>query len=69
MLWTHFYDLIFKLITMAIAFVLVTQIPFFADKDVLAVLLILVFYFVVYNAIFRTFASYLYCRFTLKNGC
>ena len=66
MFWTHLYDLIFKLISFAMVLAVVLSISFFEEKNIAVALIIAVLYFLVYNYVFRTFASYLYCRLTLK---
>ncbi len=66
MFWTHLYDLIFKLISFAMVLAVVLSISFFEEKNVAVALIIAVLYFLVYNYVFRTFATYLYCRLTLK---
>jgi hypothetical protein len=70
MVWTHFFDLLFKLISIIpTLFIIITvMFPIFADEGsvILLVVFMLGFWYVIYKYLFRTLATYLYCRISLK---
>lgn len=66
MIWTHIYDLLLKLATLAISIVLLLQIPYFEGTEILSISLGVILFFVIYNIFVRTLATYLYCKFSLK---
>ena len=70
MVWTHFFDLLLKLISIIPTFIIAiaAMMPYYTDEGpgILSVLLILAFWYVIYKYLFRTLATYLYCRISLK---
>jgi hypothetical protein len=70
MVWTHFFDLLFKLISIIPTFIIAiaAMMPYYTDEGpgILSVLLILAFWYVIYKYLFRTLSTYLYCRISLK---
>lgn len=66
MIWTHIYDLLLKLITIIFSIFFLIQIPYLEDKGLIVIILSISLFLLIYNLFVRTFATYLYCRFTLK---
>lgn len=66
-MWTHPFDLAFKLLSAVLAFCIVQLIPAPANGSIpLAIFGVLLLFYVLYRFVFRTLATYLYCRATLK---
>lgn len=66
MIWTHIYDLILKLITLTLFIIIFAEIPYFKGNQSVVIILGIILFFISYNLFIRTFATYLYCKFTLK---
>lgn len=66
MVWTHIYDLVFKLLGLLISIAIVLQVPYLADSGMVAILAVAFLFLLGYNYLLRTLATYCYCRFTLK---
>lgn len=66
MIWTHIYDFLLKLITAVTTLLLITQVPFTEQQPAWIILSILALVFLIYHYWIRTFATYLYCRRTLR---
>lgn len=65
-MYTHIYDLIFKLGLIFLAIIISTQIPFLESMGFAAALVFMVLFMGLYYLYGRTFSTYLYCRFSLK---
>lgn len=66
MTWTHIYDFVSKILSLLITVFIIIFINDYVKLGFFIFLLILLLFIAIYILLFRTLATYLYCRYTLK---
>lgn len=66
MFWTHLYDLLLKIVTVLFIILAFSFFPSMIDNFFITFIIGILLFFVIYNFVLRTIATFLYCKFTLK---